>query len=327
MRKALKVLGIIVAILLLAVIVIASYIKLALPNVGPPPDLKVETTPERVERGRYLANHVMVCMDCHSTRDWNVFSGTLVPGTLGKGGDVFDKRAGFPGTFYAANITPAGIGNWTDGEVFRAITAGVKKNGKPIFPIMPHMNYGLLDAKDIESVIAYVRTLAPIENKVPESDPDFPMNFIINTIPKKAQLGKMPSPDDSVAYGKYLTTAGACVHCHTPFEKGKLVEELSFAGGRKFEMPAGLLTSQNITPDPETGIGKWTKEQFIARFTMYRDSAAANQKVNFATEYNSIMPWTMYAGMTDKDLGSIYEYLKTVEPKKNTVVKFQPYKK
>jgi mono/diheme cytochrome c family protein len=303
MKKALKILGILLAVLIIGVAAIAAYIKLALPNVGDAPNLKVEITTEKVKRGEYLANNVMVCMDCHSTRNFNEFSGPLVGGTLGKGGEVFDATMGFPGTFYAANITPAGIGNWTDGEIFRAITTGVRKSGKPIFPVMPHHNYGKLDAKDIEAVIAYLRSLPPIEHKVPESKADFPMNFIINTIPAKANLAPMPPKSDSLAYGKYLLTAASCGDCHTPFEEGKYVEELFLAGGRIFELPAGTLVSANITPDAETGIGNWTKEAFIQRFATFRDSANAHQKVDFMKEYNSIMPWVMYAGMTDEDLG------------------------
>ena len=323
MRKVFKVLGILLLIIIIAVAGLAAYVKIALPNVGDAPDMKVEVTPERLQRGEYLAQHVMLCADCHSTRNWNEFSAPLVPGTLGKGGEIFDNKMGFPGTYYSANITPSGIGNWTDGELFRAITTGVRKNGKPIFPVMPHQNYGKLDEEDIKAVIAYVRSLPAIENKVPESESDFPMNFIINTIPEKANLSKRPPASDSIAYGKYMATASSCKDCHTPFEKGKYIEEFFLAGGRTFELPAGTLSSANITPDPETGIGNWTKEMFIQRFRSFRDSAAAHQKVDFMKEYNTIMPWTMYAGMTDEDLGAIYAYLRTEKPIKHKVEKFK----
>jgi mono/diheme cytochrome c family protein len=325
MRKALKILGIILIIIVIGVAAIAAYVKLALPDVGPAPDLKVQITPERIERGRYLANHVMICMDCHSTRNWNEFSAPLEPGTLGKGGEIFDARAGFPGTYYSANITPAGIKDWTDGEIFRAITEGVRKNGKPIFPVMPYRNYGQLDSEDIQSVIAYIRSLPPIEYKVPESSSDFPMNFIINTIPKDAHLSKRPSDTNSIEYGKYVITAASCGECHTPFESGKFMEELRFAGGRTFSLPAGVIASTNITMDPETGIGSWTKEAFVARFKSYGDSSLAHRKVDFSKEFNTIMPWTMYAGMTDHDLGAIYDYLRSIKPIKNSVVRFKPH--
>src|SRR6478609_5270943 len=234
MKKALKILVIVFGILLLAIAGIASYVKYALPKADPAPELKVESTPERIERGNYLANHVLICMDCHSTRNYNEFTAPLVPGTLGKGGERFDASMGFPGTYFSANITPAGIGDWTDGEIFRAITTGVRRTGKPIFPVMPYSNYGKLDKEDIESVIAYLRSLPAIENKVPDPISNFPMNFIINTIPKKAELAKRPDPSNELAYGKYLITAASCGVCHTPFEKGQSVLEFAYSGGREF---------------------------------------------------------------------------------------------
>jgi mono/diheme cytochrome c family protein len=324
MKKAFKILVIIFGILLIAIAGIASYVKFVLPNADPAPDLKVEMTPERIERGNYLANHVLICMDCHSARNYNEFTAPLIPGTLGKGGERFDATMGFPGNYYSANITPAGIGDWTDGEIFRAITTGVRRSGKPIFPVMPYSNYGKLDREDIESVIAYLRSLPPIENKVPESNSEFPMNFIINTIPKKAELTKRPDPSDELAYGKYLITAASCGECHTPVDKGQVIPEFAYGGGREFKLPSGTITSANLTPDMETGIGKWTKQQFLDRFTFYRDSANMHKKVDFMKEFNTIMPWTMYAGMTDADLGAIYAYLRTLKPINKAIVKFQP---
>src|SRR5215831_1311168 len=108
MKKVLKILSMLLGVILLTVVAIAAYVKIALPNVGPAPEIKVAKTPAQIQRGEYLANHVLVCMDCHSTRNWGEFGAPPVPGTLGKGGEIFDKTMGFPGTYYSANITPAG---------------------------------------------------------------------------------------------------------------------------------------------------------------------------------------------------------------------------
>src|SRR5690606_37478758 len=105
--------GILVGVVILAVGAAMAYVSLALPNVGEAQEMKIERTPVRVARGEYIANHVAVCMDCHSTRDYTLFSAPLVPGTLGKGGELFDQQMGFPGSFTSKNITPAGIGKWT----------------------------------------------------------------------------------------------------------------------------------------------------------------------------------------------------------------------
>src|SRR5699024_1328575 len=116
-----------------------------------------------------------------------------------------------------------------------------------------------------------------------------------------------------------------CFDCHTPFEGGKFNEEFSFAGGRSYVLPAGTITSANLTPDPETGIGKWTKEEFVNRFSMYRDSTVMSKKVDFMKEFNTIMPWNMYAGSSDQDLGAIYTFLKTLKPTTNKITKFEPH--
>jgi len=326
MKKFIRIAGRIVLVLVLIIICIVGYIKVALPNVGDAPEIKVDQTAERVARGEYLANNVTVCIDCHSTRDWSKFSGPIVPGTFGKGGELFDQKFGFPGAFYARNITPEGISRYTDGELFRLITTGVTKENTPIFPVMPYHNYGRMDEEDIKSIIAYIRTLKPIKNDVPASVPDFPMSIIINTIPAKATFTKMPAKTDVVNYGKYLVNAASCMDCHTQFDKGNFIEGTEFGGGRAFPFPDGaVVTSANISPDP-TGIGSWTEDMFLNRFRTNSDSAMMSRAIN-PGEYNSIMPWTMYARMTEEDLKAIYAYLKTVKPQKNTVIKFTPAKK
>lgn len=309
-------------VLVVGIASLLSYVKLALPNVGDAPDMKVEITPERVARGEYLANHVTLCIDCHSKRDWTRFAGPPVEGTFGMGGELFDHKFGFPGSYYSKNITPEGISRYTDGELFRIITTGVNKEGKAIFPVMPYPYYGQMDEEDIKAIIAYIRTLKPIKNEVKESVSDFPMNFIINTIPHKANLQKMPPKNDAVSYGKYLATAGACMECHTQVDKGQIIPELAYSGGREFPFPDGsIVRSGNITPDKETGIGVWTREQFVYLFRARSDSAALAKKLA-PGESNSIMPWTMYGKMNQEDLEAIFAYLRTLKPISNKVEKY-----
>lgn len=322
MKKFWKITGLAVAALILAIGAVITYIAIAFPDVGPAPELKVEATAERIQRGKYLAHAVNVCMDCHSTRDWSKFSGPIVPGTLGKGGELFDHAAGFPGTYYSKNITPIGISRYSDGELYRVITAGVTKEGKAMFPVMPYPYYGRMDDEDVYSVIAYLRTLEPIENQVTESVSDFPMNLIVNTIPHKGTPTKRPALSDSVAYGAYMANAAGCVECHTPVDKGQIIAEQAFAGGREFAMPGGaVLRSPNISPDIATGIGKWSRHEFIKRFKSYVDSSYVAPAVA-PGEFNTIMPWTLYGQMTEDDLGAIYAYLRTLPARDNAVEKF-----
>jgi mono/diheme cytochrome c family protein len=323
MKKLLKIVGILLLVLILAAAGAATYVKTALPDIGDPPVISVEKTPERVERGKYLANHVTVCMDCHSTRDWSLFSAPLTTGNLGGGGELFSRDMGFPGVFYARNITPYGIGQWTDGEVFRAITTGQSRDGHALFPIMPYLNYGQLDQEDIYSLIAYIRTLAPVQHDVAPAEADFPVNFLINTMPTKANLTKRPAETDQIAYGRYVATAASCVECHSQREKGTKVPGTEYGGGMEFIMPNGVLRSANITPHKTNGIGLWTADAFVKRFKAYADSSYKPQKLG-PKDMNTAMPWMMYAGMKETDLRALFAYLQTVTPLDHKITKFSP---
>lgn len=320
-----KILGYGVGIIALILIGGVSYLYLALPDVGPAPDIEVEGTTAQVERGRYLAEHVTVCVDCHSQRDWGKFSGPIVPGTRGQGGEVFDHSFGFPGVFSAKNITPYNLNNWSDGEIYRLITSGVTRDGEPIFPVMPYTYYRQMDPEDTKAIIAYVRTLDSIETTSPASDPDFPINLVMRTIPQPANPMDRPPKSDSIAYGKYLTTIAGCMECHTPKVQGAADMERFLAGGFEFALPGyGTVTSSNITPHKETGIGTWTEEVFLKRFKQYADMQYEDVPEVPEAQFNTVMPWTMYAGMTVEDLKAIYAYLQTVEPVEQKITRFIP---
>ncbi|MBK7374785.1 MAG: c-type cytochrome [Ferruginibacter sp.] len=280
-----------------------------------------------IERGRYLANHVSLCMDCHSQRDFNLFSGPPKEGTEGIGGDVFDKGVGIPGVVYARNITPDtvnGIGKWTDEEIARAITRGINKNGDTLFPVMPYPYYNTMSKDDVYSIIAYIRTLKPSTNKVPERKLMMPVSLAYPPLKSSSpDSNRAPDVSDMVKYGAYVWNSAACMDCHTPMEKGQFVMSKMMAGGFTFDLGSFVVTSANLTPDTATGIGKWTEQQFLDKFRNYRDKASysANPGKN-----NSIMPWTMYANMTDFDIKAIYRFLQTLPPVNNKVEKYPPAK-
>jgi hypothetical protein len=301
-----------------------AYLLLAFPKVGPAPNLSIQTTPQLLERGRYLATHVNACIDCHSERDWQRFSGPIVPGTEGKGGQRFGAENGIPGTIFSKNITPAALGAWSDGEIARAFTEGVSKDNSPLFPLMPYPSYAAMCERDVEAVVVYLRTLRPIGNAVSASDISFPMSLVVRTIPAPARSGPCPDPANAVALGAYLTKIGGCAECHTPKSHGKPLPGMDLAGGFAFEgMPngGGTVRASNITPDVGTGIGAWKKEDFVQRFKAFKNPAAAVPIKPGV--FNTVMPWTIYAGMTEADLGAIYDYLRTVPPVRNSVERWQ----
>ncbi len=297
--------------LFIVVVLIGGYIyfNLTYPKTLPAPDVEIYPTQERIARGDYLVNHVTVCLSCHSQRDWTIFSGPIIPGTEGMGGQKFEE--GMPGTIYAGNITPSGIGEWTNGEVLRAITTGVTKDNRVLFPLMPYPEYHSLRMEDLYSVISYIRNLKPVVNEAPVSSIDFPMNLIVKMIPPESYI-PITSIDESNSneYGNYLVKIAACRNCHTPMERGEFIKDLNFAGGTPFSINGREVKASNITPDIETGIGRWTKEDFLNRFKQYENNVIYLNP----GELNTPMPWSLFAGMNEQDLSAIYNYLKSIPP-------------
>ncbi len=325
MKKFFKIIGYIIGGVIILVIAFLIYFNAKYPQVDPPSNEKVEITPARVERGKYLTQHVSICVDCHSSRDWTKYAGPLIAGTLGKGGEKYDEAAaGIPGVLYAKNITPTALGSWSDGEIMRAITCGVSKDNTALFPLMPYTGFSKLSKEDLYSIVAYLRSLPAIKNDIPERSLNFPLNLIVKTMPFKTYSpSPEPNRNNPIEYGKYLVTIANCFDCHTQMVKGDFIKGKEFAGGFEFHFPFGVVRSANITPDANTGIGSWTKEQFIQRFKSM--DADSNQAASIGTtDFNTPMPWTLFGGMSREDLGAIYDYLKTIKPVNNVVVRFTP---
>jgi len=279
-----------------------------------------DTLTQLVARGEYLANHVAVCIDCHSIRDTGHFSMPVVPGTEGGGAAfAFTKAESVPGEVTPPNITPAALKDWSDEELIRAITKGVNKKGDTIFPIMPYHSYSKMAKKDILAIVAYIRSLKPVEHTTPARKMEVPMSMF-GPLPE-ANLDKNDVPDttNKVAYGAYLTVAAACADCHTPMgPKGPDFSKV-FSGGTVFDNPVFKVAVANITPDSTTGIGAWTEEMFVKKF---KANASAEMLQTRPGRQNTFMPWSMYGKMRDDDLKAIYAFLRTVKPISNKVEKF-----
>jgi mono/diheme cytochrome c family protein len=304
-----------------------TWILIEYPKVPAPfPITNASASPQKVARGSYLFNNVARCVDCHSTRDWSKYAAPVVPGTEGRGGEAFTHALmGVPGDFYARNITPTALADWSDEEIARAITTGVNKHGEALYPVMPYRNYGELDPQDVEALVAYIRTLKPQPDEVPERSFHFPMQIVVRTLPQAPRFAPRPDPNDKVAYGGYLVRTAGCAECHaTRNEKGEATPGMEFAGGMEFRFPeGGLVRAPNITPDADTGIGTWSEPQFISRFKIWERSPErvlpAAQRRN-----NTVMPWKQLGGMTRDDLGAIYSFLRTQKPVIHRVVKRDP---
>jgi mono/diheme cytochrome c family protein len=292
----------------------ASYLLLRKPAMARPLNLKVEMTPERIARGKYIFT-LADCNGCHSAREFTRFGGPVRSGHIGEGVE-FPKEMGLPGRIASRNITPdveTGIGAWTDGEKIRAIREGISRDGTMLFPMMPYQHYRNLSDQDVMSLVAYLNTLPPVKHKVARSQVDFPASVLVKSVPKPA--GSVPPANraDRLAWGRYLVSVAGCIDCHSQYENGKPKAGLHFAGGKTFHFPGAVVVSANITPDPQTGIGRWKEEDFVEKFQQYREYAQKGAPAA-GPENFTVMPWLEFSQLDANDLGAIYTFLRNQKP-------------
>jgi mono/diheme cytochrome c family protein len=309
----------------LAVLAGAIWLFGVLPRAKPPAEVRVAATPEVIERGRYLTINVLQCVDCHSVRDWTKYGGPPMP-PIGAGRPCMDRKtptAGvnvnqeyFPGVLCIRNITPdadTGIGTWSDGEIIRAVREGIGRDGRGLFPIMPYFIYRHLSDEDVQAVVAYLRTLPAADSGIkPERQIEFPLNLLVRLWPEPLEA-PVVAPDrakDRLAYGEYLARIARCEFCHTPREPTAMegFEGRRFAGGMPFHLgKERVMYPMNLTPHP-SGLGGWTREQFIARFRAHATPATVTPA------QNTLMNWNAFAGMTDEDLDLLWDFFMTLPP-------------
>jgi mono/diheme cytochrome c family protein len=180
--------------------------------------------------------------------------------------------------------------------------------------MMGYERFRYMSDEDVYSLVAYLNTLAPVKNRVPRSRIDFPVSLLIKSAPRPA--GHVPNPDRSnrVKYGEYLVTLAGCAQCHTPSRRGKLLAGMTLAGGEEFRFPGGMVVvSANITPDLETGIGRWSEQDFLKRIYQYKEYAEKGSPA-VGPESFTVMPWLAFAQLEADDLKAIYAFLRTERP-------------
>jgi mono/diheme cytochrome c family protein len=283
---------------------------------------KDDSLKQQLERGKYLANSVVNCIDCHSKLDTSKFSAPVVPGTEGGGGLALHEilPTDIPGKMWVPNITPYALKGWTDDEIARAITKGVNMKGDTLFPLMPYHGLSRMAKEDVEAVVAYLRSLKPIEASFPARELFIPAEAFGPLPDVDYKNNTRPDTADKVKYGEYLVTIGHCTDCHTPVTKEKMpMMDKFLSGGQHFKLPTFEVTVANITPDSATGLGSWTEAMFLAKF---RTNSTPEMLASKPGKANTLMPWSFYGTMSDGDLKAIYAYLRTVPPIKNKVEKW-----
>jgi mono/diheme cytochrome c family protein len=276
-----------------------------------------DRTERRQARGKYLAENVCACMECHTPHDWTKPVSPLASGMIGAG-EVL-PLAGLPGRVVAPNLTAdgeTGAGNWTDDQFARAIREGIGHDGRALFPAMPYRSYRVLSDEDVASIIIYLRSLPPVRNPLPKTKLSIPAKFVIRSMPEPLRTS-VPEPDASTPekHGAYLAGVAACSDCHTPSNKlGRKLRGMNFAGGYVLAGPFGRVASANLTPDP-SGIPYYD----LSLFTKAMRTGSVG-----ARPLSVVMPWTTYGGMTDADLADIFAYLRTLPPVRHRVDNTEP---
>lgn len=256
-----------------------------------------------IERGRYLAETIVACGNCHTPK---APDGQPIQSKKYAGGFLIEEP---PFIAYAPNITmdiKTGIGNWSDEEIIKSIREGIRPDGSIIGPPMPTMHYKDMSDNDVKSIVAYMRTLKPINNAVPKSEYRMQLPPIwVDPVGYIADI----STDDP-AYPKYVaSTLGHCDSCHTPRVKGKSQYHLVGLGGVPFVGIFGLnitTVSSNITPHPEHGIGEWSDEEI--KIALTKGIRPDGRKLANA------MGFTYYNNMHQRDLDALVRYMRKLKP-------------
>lgn len=265
-----------------------------------------------VARGEYLFRAAN-CQSCHTD--------AKNKGALLAGGRALKTPFG---TFYAPNITPdeaTGIGAWSEADFIAALREGRAPDGSHYFPVFPYTSFSGMRDEDMRALKAYIFSLPAVEraNRPHEIDFPFGWRFLqgfwkwLNFTPGPFE----PDPEREAAWnrGAYLVEAlGHCKECHTPRGAlGGLDLDRAYAGTE--DGPDGAAVP-NITPDEETGIGKWRDNdlKFLLRTSLTPSGDAVGSVMAEMVENST-------RHLSDEDLAAIVAYLRSLEPIRNQIGK------
>lgn len=315
MKRVLKWLGFAVLAIVLLIGGFALFIQFrSMPSYDVAvPNVTVESTPERVARGRHLA--MSLCAECHRHPTTRTLSGT----------QMLDLPEQF-GIAYSKNITnhpTKGIGAWKDGELLWLLRTGIHpKTGLYVPPWMPKFSH--MSDEDLNSIVAWLRSddvlVSATDQDNIESSPSWFAKFLVTIAfkPFDYPTAPIPQPDTTnlVAYGKYLATGVYdCYACHSAdiasMNQHEPEKTPGFFGGgtQMLDVNRNPMYAPNITFDKTHGIGNWTEEQFVSAL---RDGFRPN-----GTPIKYPMPRGVH--MTDLELRAMYAYIKTVPTIANVV--------
>jgi len=230
------------------------------------------------------------------------------------------------GTVYSTNITQdkeTGLGAWTDQQIIEAITKGVRRDGSRILPVMPYEKYSGMAQEDLKALVAYLRALTPVKNPTPELKTWVPFMRSIGTFIYLKLFGRFSNsplqvPKAGIQRGRYLVEhISICGDCHTPRNfLGVPKRSFHLAGASKKIGPLGQAVP-NITPENETGIGSWKREE-IADLLLTGTKPDFDNVQGLMYEVIQGVPYG-YKDIKKEDALIIADYLKSLPPIKNKI--------
>jgi mono/diheme cytochrome c family protein len=285
-----------------------------------------------VTRGRYLVNDVAMCSFCHTPRREN---GTPDParflaGVDCLGGDQVPKDDEM-GCVNTRNLTSheTGLANASDEEIKDAFLNGIGTDGRNLLPIMPYWVFHNLTDDDADAIVAYLRTVEPVDHMTPPNQP--PFTEPPATLPP-IDPDDIPLPSDgfeeeeSALRGRYLTSmASVCIDCHTPETEPMSFMfdwDKAFGGGRGFpreflgyfsEPYPEIIFTSNLTPH-ETGLDGYSKQDIIK---VMKEGLDPDGDGVCAPTHSG--PSSPFAGLTDTDVEDIANYLLSLPPVDNAI--------
>lgn len=255
------------------------------------------------ERGAYLVNAVMACDGCHTPRGKAGFD---MSRRFSGGSQVWDTPAY---TVRGTNITPdreTGIGAWSDAEIKRALVEGTHRLGRPISPQMPFAFYRILTPRDLDAIVAYLRSVAPVRNEV--QPPVYKAAMHAEPVPGATSPYREDDLRDTVKRGFYLATIAHCMECHGRRPDGMQDYQRAWGrGGYVFKGPWGSAVVPNITSHPKAGVGAWSDAELKRALTegVARDGRALKQPMA-RQEY--------FRHLAEADLDAIVAWMRTIAP-------------
>jgi tryptophan-rich sensory protein/cytochrome c553 len=249
--------------------------------------ITVEVTDEVLARGEHLVRFVSGCADCHGAN---------------LGGNLFVDEPGFA-KIYAPNLT-AGQGGaasvYSDADWERALRKGIGHEGRALAPMMPSEAAQHFSDADLAAIVAYIRSVPPIDGATPKPNYALVAKMLIGAgvlplspdlVVKVKRLEPSPEIGVTTEYGHYLANIAGCTTCHGANLTGA-------------EHPAhpGLQT-----PNLSSGnAASWSLEEFQRTLRTGRTPEGKDLSLE-------LMPWAMYAGMTDDEMEAMWLWLESLE--------------